>query len=377
MFEFEDVLQLVSDSVLVVDKKLNIIEVNKAFIKNFSTEDREYKNFNDIMNCSKLTECKNNLINLINESKANNIVKIIEIIIENKSDEKYFEVQTNPIILNQEYLGIVLLFKDITLYKKNLELFKQNQFELIEKERLLSLNQLIGGIAHNLKTPLMSSAGGIQIIKKNTTKIYEYIQTECTEVEYVTKLMNEVSDWQNRISEYLIYMSDVITTVKGQVKEFEQIDEDKFSIKELINKIKLFMSYEFKKNNCTLVEKIDISYDEVIQGSINSLLQVFNILLTNAIEASEKNENRKITLGAYKKNKEIIFYVENLGKEIPTEVQKNIFKRMVTTKGNKGTGLGLYISKSIITGRFNGKIDFETNDKVTTFFIKIPATREG
>ena len=223
----------------------------------------------------------------------------------------------------------------------------------------------------------MSSAGGIQIIKKNTTKIYEYIQTECTEVEYVTKLMNEVSDWQNRISEYLIYMSDVITTVKGQVKEFEQIDEDKFSIKELINKIKLFMSYEFKKNNCTLVEKIDISYDEVIQGSINSLLQVFNILLTNAIEASEKNENRKITLGAYKKNKEIIFYVENLGKEIPTEVQKNIFKRMVTTKGNKGTGLGLYISKSIITGRFNGKIDFETNDKVTTFFIKIPATREG
>ena len=132
-----------------------------------------------------------------------------------------------------------------------------------------------------------------------------------------------------------------------------------------------------KKIIVTLVEKIDISYDEVIQGSINSLLQVFNILLTNAIEASEKNENRKITLGAYKKNKEIIFYVENLGKEIPTEVQKNIFKRMVTTKGNKGTGLGLYISKSIITGRFNGKIDFETNDKVTTFFIKIPATREG
>ena len=53
------------------------------------------------MNCSKLIECKNNLINLINESKANNIVKIIEIIIDNKSDEKYFEVQTNPIILNQ------------------------------------------------------------------------------------------------------------------------------------------------------------------------------------------------------------------------------------------------------------------------------------
>ena len=172
-------------------------------------------------------------------------------------------------------------------------------------------------------------------------------------------------------------MSDVITTVKGQVKGFEQIDEDKFSVKELINKIKLFMSYEFKKHNCTLVEKIDISYDEVIKGSINSLLQVFNILLTNAIEASEKNENRIITLGAYKENKEIIFYVKNLGKEIPAKVQENIFKKMVTTKGNKGTGLGLYISKSIITGRFNGKINFGTNDKETTFLIKIPDNEGG
>ena len=44
---------------------------------------------------------------------------------------------------------------------------------------------------------------------------------------------------------------------------------------------------------------------------------------------------------------------------------------MVTTKGNKGTGLGLYISKSIITGRFNGKIYYETNDKETIFYINI------
>ncbi|WP_291636784.1 ATP-binding protein [Clostridium sp.] len=376
MFVFEDVLQLVSDLVLVLDKNLKIIEVNKAFSENFLIEDKKYNSFHDIMNYSKLIEYKHNLINLINESKKNKNVNIIEILIKNKYDDKYFEVQTNPIIHNGEYFGIVLLFKDITLYKKNLELFKQNQFELIEKERLLSLNQLIGGIAHNLKTPLLSSAGGIQIIKKDTSKIYEYIQAEYTDFEYVTKLMNEINDWQNRISEYLIYMSDVITTVKGQVKEFEQIDEDEFSIKEVINKIKLFMSFELKKHNCTLVEKLDISYDEVIKGSINSLIQVFIILLTNAIEASEENEKSIISIGVYKENKKIIFYVKNSGKEIPTKIQNHIFKKMVTTKGNKGTGLGLYISKSIITVRFNGEIYFETNNRETTFFVKIPLIKE-
>ena len=207
MFVFENVLQLVSDSILVLDKNLNIIEVNKAFSTNFLIEDRKYNSFYDIMDYSKLIEFKNNLIGLINESKANNNGEIIEIIIKNKSDEKYFEVQTNPIILHCEYFGIVLLFKDITLYKKNLELFKQNQFELIEKERLLSLNQLIGGIAHNLKTPLLSSAGGIQIIKKDTAKLYDYIQTKHNDFEYVNKLMNDINDWQNRdIRIYNIYV---------------------------------------------------------------------------------------------------------------------------------------------------------------------------
>jgi signal transduction histidine kinase len=376
MFAFEDVLQLVSDSVLVLDENSKIIEINIAFSKNFLVEGRKYNSFYDIMDCSKLSKSKNNLIDLIDESKANNNVKIIEILIENKSDKKYFEVQTNPIILNCEYFGTALLFRDITVYKKNLELFKQNQFELIEKERLLTLNQLIGGIAHNLKTPLLSSAGGIQIIKKDTAKLHEYIQTKNNDFEYVTKTMNEINDWQNRISEYLIYMSDVITTVKGQVKEFEQIDEDEFSIKEVINKIKLFMSYELKKYNCTLIEKIDISYDQVIKGSINSLLQVFNILFSNAIDASEGNEERIIIIGVYKENKEIIFYVKNSGRQIPAKIQKDIFEKMVTTKGSKGTGLGLYISKSIITVRFNGEIYFESNDKETTFFVKIPLIKE-
>mgnify|MGYP001544425883 CR=1 FL=1 len=371
MFVFENVLQLVSDSIIVLDKNLNVIELNIAFSKNFSSVDKRYNNFCDIMDHSKLNECKDNLISLISASKANNNVKIIEIVINDKIDEKNFEVQTNPIIINREYFGIVLLFKDITLYKKNLELFKQNQFEIIEKERLLSLNQLIGGIAHNLKTPLLSSSGGIQIVKRDTAKLYEYIQTKHDDVEYLNKLMSEINDWQNRISEYIIYMSDVITTVKGQVKEFEQIEAEKFSIEELINKVKLLMSFELKEHNCKLIEKIDIGYEEIIKGNINSLLQVFNIFLTNAIEASAEKKDKIIIFGAYKKNKEVIFYVKNFGKGIPITVQKDIFKRMVTTKGSKGTGLGLYISKAIIKGRFNGKIDYKTNDKETIFYINI------
>lgn len=372
-FAFENILDYVSDSIITLDKSLNVVEFNKEFIENFILENRKYKDFNDIIGFSRISEYKTILINLINDSKNNNI-RSIEIFIKTKEEIKYFQVQANPVILNNEYLGTVIIFKDITVYKKNLELIKQNQFQLIEKERLLSLSQLIGGVAHNLKTPLMSSAGGMQIIKKDTGKIYEYIQKNCNEATDITKLVDEINDWQQRITEYLVYMSDVITAVKGQVTEYREVDESYFTIRELEEKITLLMSFEIKKSKCVFDKKLAIDSSKKIKGDINSLVQVLNNLISNAIEASK--EGSVISLGAYKEDKKGIFYIRNHGQKIPEKIQKKIFNKMVTTKGKNGTGLGLYISKSIIKVRFNGEIYFETNDKETTFFIEIPLTEE-
>lgn len=372
-FAFENILDFVSDSIITLDPSLNVIEFNKEFIRNFLLENKKYRDFNEIIDSSKISEYKDSLINIMDDSKNNNI-KSIEIFIKSKGENKYFQVQANPIILNNEYLGTVLVFKDITLYKKNLELIKQNQFQLIEKERLLSLSQLIGGIAHNLKTPLMSSSGGIQIIKRDTEKIYKYIQNNCSQVDDVTKLVDEINDWQQRITEYLVYMSNVITAVKGQVTEYSETAEGYFSIKELEEKITLLMAFEIKKSKCIFVKKLKIDYGQKIKGDVNSLIQVLNNLITNAIEASKEGDT--ITLGAYKVETTVIFYIKNFGQKIPEEIQRKIFNKMVTTKGKKGTGLGLYISKSIIKVRFNGEIYFESNDKETTFFVKIPLMKE-
>ena len=55
------------------------------------------------------------------------------------------------------------------------------------------------------------------------------------------------------------------------------------------------------------------------------------------------------------------------------EVQDNLFKKMVTTKGKNGTGLGLFMSYSNIKAHFGGNISFESKEGVgTTFYITIP-----
>ena len=372
-FAFENIMEFVSDSIISLDEKYNVIELNKEFKKNFLLYEKKYNNFNDIILDSKISEYKDDLISIIKDSKKNNI-KVKEILIKNNFEPRYFEVHANPIILNCEYLGTVLVFKDITVHKKNLELIKQNQLQLIEKERLLSLSQLIGGVAHNLKTPLMSSAGGIQIIKRDIEKINRYTEKNFKDDIEITKLVDEINDWGKRITEYLVYMSNVITAVKGQVTVYSEAEENYFSIQELEEKVTLLMAFEIKKSKCVFVKEITVDLKQKIKGDVNSLIQVLNNLITNAIEASK--EGSTITLGAYKMNDNVVFFVKNLGNKISEEVQRKIFNKMITTKGKNGTGLGLYISKSIIKVRFNGEIYFETNDKETTFFVKIPLTEE-
>lgn len=172
-----------------------------------------------------------------------------------------------------------------------------------------------------------------------------------------------------------VIMANVITAVKGQVTVYSETEDSYFSIQELQEKVTLLMAFEIKKGKCEFAKEINTDPEQKIKGDVNSLIQVLNNLITNAIEASK--EENTITFGAYKMDGCVVFFVRNLGQKIPEEIQGKIFNKMVTTKGKNGTGLGLYISKSIIKVRFNGEIYFETNDNETTFFVKIPLTQEA
>jgi signal transduction histidine kinase len=117
--------------------------------------------------------------------------------------------------------------------------------------------------------------------------------------------------------------------------------------------------------------KIESVLDESqdLKGDIISLIQVFNTLITNAIEACQNDH--QITFGILIDDSNIKFYVKNVGKGIPAEIKSKLFNSMITTKGKNGTGMGLYIAQSIIKSKFNGEISFE-DDINTTFYVKIP-----
>lgn len=260
-----------------------------------------------------------------------------------------------------------------TLNNNHITQIQENQNMLMEKERLASLGQLIGGISHNLKTPIMSISGAAEGL---TDLINEYDKSigdlEVTEDDHHA-IANDMREWITKIHEYTEYMSDIITAVKGQAVALSENQTDSFTIDELFKRVNILMKHELKKASLIFDVEIQTLPNTLLQGDINSLVQVINNLITNAIQSYNGEKNKTVTLIAQKSDNNLVISVSDKGCGIPDDVQKKLFKSMITTKGKNGTGLGMFMSYSTIRGHFNGDLTFTSKvGEGTTFNIIIP-----
>ena len=288
--------------------------------------------------------------------------------------KSFFNIEISGIFEDKQCIGILLLFKDITQHVLDMRNLEKNQNILIERERLASLGQMVGGIAHNLKTPIMSIAGaadGLEDLIKEYDKSID--DPEVTKEDH-HEIANDMSKWISKIRTYDSYMSDVITAVKGQAVNMNDDKPVVFTIKDLINRVNILMKHELK--NALITLNIDYRINPAISlvGNINSLVQVINNLISNAIQAYNGRQNQSIELVIDQKDSNIVISVTDHGCGISKEVQSKLFTQMITTKGHSGTGLGLFMSYSTIKGHFKGDITFESQvGKGTTFNIILPS----
>ncbi len=232
---------------------------------------------------------------------------------------------------------------------------------------------MIGGIAHNLKTPIFSIAGALEGLEELISEYDESIDDVLVTVEDHKSIAQDMIDWTDKIKGYLSYMTDIITAIQMQTSNNMEETGDKFTLKELIKYINVLMKYELKQNSVDLKINIQIDEEKNISGNINTLIQVINNLISNAIQAYKKDDNKLIELNIYEKDKNIIVEVRDYAGGIPKEVQNKLFREMITTKGKNGTGLGLFISYTNIKTGFNGNLTFFSEEGIGTIFrIIIP-----
>lgn len=371
----QKIVDRISDGYVVLDEENTITDFNKTFLDmfNLKPENIRSKNFIRFLNNRKVS--KKSIVRITKSiQKANETDETISFEQHFSEIKKYFKIEITPIKSDNNSLGILFLLKDITQHKEDMETIKNNQDILMERERLAGLGQLIGGIAHNLKTPIMSIAGAVQGLENLIREYDESIDDPLVNSQDHHDIAKDMEEWIPKIRAHLEYMSDIITTVKGQaVASLSSDDTEEFTINELIKRVNILMKHELKNAYIYMNVVMKTDENQIIKGNVNSLVQVVNNMISNAIQAYEGKHDQNIEMIVNKKENNIVISITDFAGGLPQEVRDRLFKEMVTTKGKNGTGLGLYMSYSNIKAHFGGDITYVTETgKGTTFNIIIP-----
>ncbi|MFL6471919.1 MAG: ATP-binding protein, partial [Nitrososphaeraceae archaeon] len=245
-------------------------------------------------------------------------------------------------------------------------LWKQN--ELYEKLKVQDKMQkeFINIAAHELRTPIQPILGLTQVIR---SKIGGRGGEE--EVE----LLNVISRNAKRLQQLTENILDVTKIESNSL----QLNKEQFDLREMmLNAISDFKSQLKEYGNVRLefLSKEDI----FVEADKTRISQVISNLLNNAIKFTqmEKSEEAHIILVTLEENKyddnskEVIVSIKDTGIGIAPEIMPRLFTKFAT-KSEKGTGLGLFISKSIVEAH-GGKIWAQNNsdDKGATFSFSLP-----
>lgn len=284
----------------------------------------------------------------------NNIVKN-----KNKKQKKHL-----PITSNDEIAQLVIAFNKIQDITDNyIEEIENNQYVMQRQAQFSILGEFAGGIAHDLNSPLSAMQLDIGMLKDDILPSKIQAEPEIKEI---------LQDVLNNIDKSIEKMSKTIAGVRNQIRSTADTEKERFSFVELIEGIEILFGSLLRKNNCQLI--YDKSKDYYLYGEKNKLDRVIGNVIKNSIDAYiEKEKKGKIEVSISKNDKEYIIKIADEAGGIPNEIKDTLFKEMRTTKGENGTGFGLYYSNTIIESSFKGTITFETKENVgTTFYINLP-----
>jgi two-component system, sporulation sensor kinase A len=272
--------------------------------------------------------------------KAGTLTRCEESVPTPSGDVKTFDVIKVPLFYEDgERKGLLIIGRDITQQKLAETL-------LLKKEKLSVLGELAAGIAHEIRNPLTSIKGFMQVMKE-TKEVNDW---------YMEIILNELERINQIVSELLVL-------AKPQSHCYKL-----FLLSDAVNYVIQLMSHEATLNNVA-VSIENATPHALVYGDKNQLIQVFINIMKNAIEAMPKGGT--IDLRVWEEDGNINITIADTGIGISKERLEKIGEPFFTLK-EKGMGLGLTTSTKIIQ-EHKGTLEIDSEvGKGTTVHLSLP-----
>lgn len=256
--------------------------------------------------------------------------------------------KTNPIV-SDIVIDRIRMFEN-TFYICQLEnktYIKELEDIIIDSQKSILSAQLAAGLVHEIRNPLTSIKGFIQLIQAGIEQKEDFYQVIISEIEHLEKITTE--------------LLQIAKPFKGDMKQEYMHD--------LIQDISLVMNIQSNFDHITL--DIRCADDLLVTCNGPQIKQILVNLLLNAMEAME--DGGLISLNAYERDGFAVIDIIDEGEGINQDIIKELDQPFFTTK-EKGTGLGLAISKHLLD-LHEAKLQVKRNEtKGSTFTVILPIT---
>ena len=330
--------------IVIVTNGTKIIEANKSFFRFFK--------YDSIEEFLKDHECicdyfitfngkdfpKDNKIEgklwaeyILDHLGINHIVKV-------EIDNEIFFFNLNASRLSKEEILVILT---------NVTDLKMQEEQLHKSERMASMGEMIGNIAHQWRQPLSvisTSATGIKMQSEFNTLEQKQLFSLCDAIDSNAQYLSKTID-------------DFRNFIKGDTKPIN------FNLKNDTDSFIKLVDSSIRKYNIQVI--LDLEENIEIKGYPNELIQCFINIFNNAKDALQyiDEEARYIFISQHIDNDKIVIEFKDNAGGIPEDIISKIFDPYFTTKHQRqGTGLGLHMTYNLIVNGMNGNIKVENEE---------------
>ena len=346
--EYQILFDRVPCYITVIGEDYRIVKANEAFRENFGEVLGEhcYKVYKRRQSkCPNCPAAKTFTDGKVHRSSQIGIGK--------QGQQIHYSVSTSALKRSGDDVAHVIEISNDITAQKNLE------FKIIEAERLSAVGQTVAGLAHTIKNMLMGLEGGMYIVDTGLKK------------GDANRIVKGWDILQRNFEKTTTLVKDFLSFSKGRLPEMKLVKPDKLVL-DIINLYK----ETARQQGVDLVSELEkpIKPAYLDPGGIETCL---TNLLSNGIDAAmlRNDSNGRVILRIREENGQLIFESIDNGCGMDNEVKQKVFTTFFTTKGGKGTGLGLLTTRKIVQ-EHGGKIEVESNPGEGTIFrIRLPRAR--